>query len=115
MSELRRTTCNRDCPDACSILATVEDGKVTRLAGDPEHPVTRGFLCYRTAHFLPRQYSPDRLLSPMLRGATGEFSPIGWNEALDLCASRLSRIREESGPAAIFHYRSGGSLDLPLA
>jgi anaerobic selenocysteine-containing dehydrogenase len=112
VSELRRTTCNRDCPDACSIVATVEDGKVTRLGGDPEHPVTHGFLCYRTSHFLPTQYSPDRLLSPMLRQANGEFSPIGWNEALDLCAERLQRIRDESGPAAIFHYRSGGSLGL---
>jgi anaerobic selenocysteine-containing dehydrogenase len=112
VSEVRRTTCNRDCPDACSILATVQDGRVTRLAGDPEHPVTRGFLCYRTSHFLPTQYSPDRLLSPMLRRPNGDFSPIGWDEALDLCATRLRRIREESGPAAIFHYRSGGSLGL---
>jgi anaerobic selenocysteine-containing dehydrogenase len=112
VSELRRTTCNRDCPDACSIVATVEDGKVTHLAGDPEHPVTRGFLCYRTSHFLPTQYSPERLLSPMLRQPNGEFAPIDWNEALDLCAARLRRIRDESGPAAIFHYRSGGSLGL---
>jgi len=112
VSELRRTTCNRDCPDACSIVATVEDGKITRLAGDPEHPITRGFLCYRTSHFLPTQYSPERLLSPLLRGPNGEFAPIGWNEALDLCASRLRTIRDESGPAAIFHYRSGGSLGL---
>jgi anaerobic selenocysteine-containing dehydrogenase len=112
VSELRRTTCNRDCPDACSIIATVEGEKITRLAGDPDHPVTRGFLCYRTSHFLPRQYSPDRLLCPLVRGKNGEFSPIGWTEALDLCATRLSRIREESGPAAIFHYRSGGSLGL---
>lgn len=112
MSELRRTTCNRDCPDACSIVATVEDGKVTHLAGDPEHPVTRGFLCYRTSHFLPTQYSPDRILSPLLRQPSGEFAPIAWNEALDLSAERLRRIRDESGPAAIFHYRSGGSLGL---
>lgn len=112
MSEERRTTCNRDCPDACAIVATIEDGKITRLSGDAGHPVTRGFLCYRTSHFLPTQYSPDRLLSPMLRQANGEFAPIGWDEALDMCAERLLRIRAESGPAAIFHYRSGGSLGL---
>ena len=40
MTELRRTLCNRDCPDACSIVATVEDGRVTRLQGDPDHPVS---------------------------------------------------------------------------
>src|SRR5262245_29585468 len=51
--EHKRTTCNRDCPDACAIIATVEDGRITQLQGDKEHPVTRGFLCYRTSHFLP--------------------------------------------------------------
>ncbi|MDB4980495.1 MAG: molybdopterin-containing oxidoreductase catalytic subunit, partial [Myxococcales bacterium] len=69
--ETRKTTCNRDCPDACSILATVEDGRVVRLAGDPDHPVTRGFLCWRTNHFLPVQYSPERLTTPLLHGADG--------------------------------------------
>jgi anaerobic selenocysteine-containing dehydrogenase len=109
---LRKTTCNRDCPDACSIVATVEDGRITRLQGDPGHPITRGFLCYRTSHFLPTQYSPERLTAPMLRQADGSFVAIGWDQALDLCAERLATIRRESGPAAIFHYRSGGSLGL---
>src|SRR5450755_3029938 len=82
--ETRKTTCNRDCPDACSIVATVEDGRIVRLAGDPDHPVTRGFLCWRTNHFLPVHHA----------------------------AERLGAIRRESGPAAIFHYRSGGSLGM---
>ena len=42
-----RTACTRDCPDACQILATVDDGRITRLRGDPDHPVTRGFLCVK--------------------------------------------------------------------
>jgi anaerobic selenocysteine-containing dehydrogenase len=112
MRETRTTTCNRDCPDACRIVATVEDGRVIRLGGDPDHPVTRGFLCYRTQHFLATQYSPERLTAPLLRGQDGSFHPIGWDEALDLCAERLTTIARESGPAAIFHYRSGGSLGL---
>src|SRR6185436_21110096 len=111
MKEVVRTACNRDCPDACGIVATVEDGRITRLQGDPDHPVTRGFLCYRTSHFLPTQYSPDRITTPLLR-TNGAFHPIGWDEALDLAAERLTTIRRESGPAAIFHYRSGGSLGL---
>ena len=109
--EIRRTTCNRDCPDACGILATVEDGRVTRLQGDPEHPVTRGALCYRTSHLLESDYYRGRLTTPLLRSG-GELHPVGWDEALDLAAARLTAIREESGPAAIFHYRSGGSLGM---
>ena len=106
-----KTTCNRDCPDACRIVATVEDGQVTRIAGDREHPVTKGFLCYRTAQFLWTQRSPDRLTSPLLR-KNGQLVPVSWDEALDFAAARLERIKQESGPAAIFHYRSGGSLGL---
>jgi anaerobic selenocysteine-containing dehydrogenase len=111
MPELRKTTCNRDCPDACGIVAHVEQGRVVRLEGDRDHPVTRGFLCYRTNHFLPLQYGPDRLTTPLLRKG-GELQPVGWEEALDFVAGRLRAIRAESGPAAIFHYRSGGSLGL---
>jgi anaerobic selenocysteine-containing dehydrogenase len=109
--ELRKTTCNRDCPDACGMVATVEDGRVTRLDGDRDHPVTRGFLCFRTSHFLPLQYGPDRITQPLLR-KNGALTPVGWDEALDFAAERLLAIRAESGPSAIFHYRSGGSLGL---
>ena len=105
MREIRKTVCNRDCPDACSIVAHLEDGKVVQLGGDPEHPVTAGFLCWRTNNFLPLQYSPERLTTPLLRG-----EPVSWDEALDFAARELLRIRAESGPAAIFNYRSGGSL-----
>ena len=111
MKEIRKTICNRDCPDACSIVATVEDGRVTRIRGDREHPITRGFLCYRTSLFLSTQYSPDRVTTPLLR-TNGRFQPVSWDEALDLAAARLTAIRRESGPAAVFHYRSGGSLGL---
>lgn len=111
MIETRKTICNRDCPDACGIVATVEDGRITKIRGDKEHPVTRGFLCYRTSLFLSSQYSAERLTTPLLR-RNGEFRSISWDEALDLAAHRLASIRKESGPAAVFHYRSGGSLGL---
>jgi anaerobic selenocysteine-containing dehydrogenase len=111
VKETRKTLCNRDCPDVCSIVAHVEDGRVARLQGDPDHPITQGFLCYRTNHFLPLQYSPDRVTRP-LRRKNGELVPIGWDEALDFAAEKLTAILRESGPAAIFHYRSGGSLGL---
>lgn len=106
-----RTTCNRDCPDACGIVAEVVDGRVTKLSGDPEHPVTRGFLCYRTNRYLSRQYDPDRLTVPLLRRG-GALVPASWDEALSTIAESLVRVREESGPAAILNYRSGGSLGM---
>src|SRR5262249_11293649 len=96
---------------ACSIVATVEDGRVTRLAGDPDHPITQGFLCYRTSQFLSTQYSPDRLTSPLLR-KDGELRPVSWDEALDTAAIELTKIRDRHGPASIFQYRSGGTLGI---
>lgn len=106
-----KTSCNRDCPDACGIVATVEDGRVTRIEGDPDHPVTQGFLCYRTNRFLERQYDPDRLTSPLQRDGAG-FKKITWDHALDTIAETMLRIRAESGGAAILNYKSGGSLGL---
>ena len=106
-----RTICNRDCPDACGLIATVEDGKLVALGGDPSHPVTKGFLCYRTSRFPEMQNGPLRLRAPLLR-RNGVLEPVSWEEALGFVADRLLAIRRESGPAAILHYRSGGSLGL---
>jgi len=106
-----RTVCNRDCPDACGLIATVEDGRLVRLGGDPSHPVTRGFLCSRTAQFPARQNSPDRVTTPLLRDGSG-FHAVSWEDALGFAAERLLAVRSESGPASILHYRSGGSLGL---
>lgn len=111
--EVRRTTCNRDCPDTCGILAEVEGGRVLRLRGDPAHPVTRGFLCPRTAALPRRQGAADRVPRPRVRDRLDDgFREVSWDEALDLVAGRLARIREESGGASILHYRCGGSLGL---
>jgi anaerobic selenocysteine-containing dehydrogenase len=105
---VKRTACNRDCPDACSILVTVDDdGRAVKLKGDPDDPVTKGFLCERTSRFLYRQYASDRLTRPLLGG-----QPVSWERALDVAAENLLKISSESGPAAILHYRSGGSLGL---
>src|SRR3982074_3466843 len=105
MREVRKTGRIRPSPDTCSIVAHVEDGRVVQLGGGRHRPRTDSFLCWRTNNFLPLQYSPARLLSPLLRG-----KPVSWDVALDFAAAELLRIRSESGPAAIFNYRSGGSL-----
>jgi anaerobic selenocysteine-containing dehydrogenase len=106
-----RTTCNRDCPDACGIVATVNDGVVTSLRGDPDHPVTRGFLCFRTSRFHEQLQAPNRVTQPLLR-KNGQLVPAEWDEVLGVLADKLQTVKRESGPAAILHYRSGGSLGI---
>jgi anaerobic selenocysteine-containing dehydrogenase len=97
------------------LLVTLENGRVTRLRGDPEHPVTRGFLCEKVTRYLDRQYSPQRLLYPQRRvGHKGEgrFERISWDEALDEIAQRLQRIVREYGSEAVLPYSYAGTMGL---
>ncbi len=111
-----KTACNRDCPDGCGVIATVEDGQVVRLQGDPEHPVTKGFLCKRTSRFLERQYDPTRITQAMIRRNKGQanarWETVPVDRALDLVADRLLQYRDEFGPASIMNYRCGGSMGM---
>jgi anaerobic selenocysteine-containing dehydrogenase len=109
VAETRKTLCNRDCPDACSIVATVDSGKVTKVQGDKDHPITRGFLCSRTTSFLKTMGERARITSPLMRRGN-ELVPVDWETALDFVSDKLLQIRRESGPAAIFHYRSAGAM-----
>jgi anaerobic selenocysteine-containing dehydrogenase len=112
VGETVRTVCLRDCPDACGLLCEVEAGRVTRLRGDPDHPVTRGFLCRRTQRDYPGLLArPDRIVRPRLRTPSG-WQDLGWDEALDLCADRLQAVIREHGPEAVLFVQSGGSLGL---
>ena len=67
MKRVVHAACPHDCPDACGVLITIADGRATRIQGDPEHPVTREFLCAKVAKYLDRVYSPERVLYPMRR------------------------------------------------
>ena len=97
------------------MLVTVQDGKGTRLRGNPAHPVTRGFLCGKVARYLEREYASDRLLYPLRRvGAKGEgrFVRVTWDEALDEIAARLKGIAAEFGSEAILPYSYAGTMGL---
>src|ERR1041385_978108 len=109
------SVCALDCPDCCSVLVQVEDGRATRLRGNPSHAVTRGFLCGKVAQYLDREYSPDRLLYPQKRvGAKGEgrFDRISWDEALDTIAAQLTRVSREFGPESVLPHSYAGTMGL---
>jgi anaerobic selenocysteine-containing dehydrogenase len=115
MAEVRHSVCALDCPDCCSLLINVQDEQGSHLRGDPNHPVTRGFLCGKVARYLEREYSPDRLLYPQKRtGRKGEgkFERISWDEALDTIALRVKAVAAEFGPEAILPYSYAGTMGL---
>ena len=96
-----RVVCGHDCPDMCSLLAYVEDGRVQRIAGDPDQPFTAGFACAKVNRDAELVHSPERLTTPLKRrGPKGgrEFTAIGWEEALDEIASRWKNIISRHGP-----------------
>ncbi len=97
------------------MLVQVQDGRATRLQGDPHHPITKGFLCAKVTQYLEREYHPDRLLYPLRRtGRKGEgrFERISWDEAIAEIAHRLGDIAKVHGPEAILPYSYGGSMGL---
>jgi anaerobic selenocysteine-containing dehydrogenase len=113
---IQRSVCALDCPDTCALLIDVDEkGHGSRLRGDPDHPVTRGFLCGKVARYLEREYSPQRLLYPQKRtGAKGEgrFERISWDEALDTIARNLEGAVEKHGPESILPYSYAGTMGL---
>ncbi|OFW78928.1 MAG: nitrate reductase, partial [Alicyclobacillus sp. RIFOXYA1_FULL_53_8] len=103
-----KTACPLDCWDTCSIIAEVDNGRVTRLDGDPSHPVTQGFLCGKGRKLKDRLYSPSRVLQP-LKKRDGTWQPIAWEQALDEIAEQIAQTVANSGHQAILHAYDWGS------
>jgi len=94
------TTCEL-CPNKCSVLAEVRDGRIHKLNPNPENPKSRGMLCARGNAAIQQVYDPDRLKQPLIRvGARGEgkWRPASWEEAWDFAAGKLKATKEKYGP-----------------
>lgn len=111
MASVLKTThhgaCPHDCPDTCSMVFEVENGKLISVKGNADHPMTRGGLCVKLKDYEKRHYHPDRLLHPMRRTGpkgSGQFEQISWDEALDEITTRWKKIIDEYGPQAIIPY-----------
>ncbi len=93
--EIKKTTCYM-CACRCGIDVHLKDGKVRYIEGNRDHPINKGVLCGKGSAGIMQHYSPARLKSPMLRTGprgSGEFKPITWDEALDIAAGWLGRVR----------------------
>ncbi|NIO03290.1 MAG: molybdopterin-dependent oxidoreductase [Proteobacteria bacterium] len=106
MKETILSACTLDCPDACSLLITREDGQITRIRGNPNHPYTDGYCCAKTQRFCSRLNSPSRVKKPILREGK-KWREINWVEAISLCAEKIQKYRQE--PGSILHLRGGAA------
>ncbi|MFP6690555.1 MAG: molybdopterin-dependent oxidoreductase, partial [Alphaproteobacteria bacterium] len=104
-TKIVKSVCPKDCPDSCGMLSHVEGGRIVKVSGDPEHPITQGFLCGRYQHYEEVIYHPERVLHPLYRAdKSAEFQRISWDEALQIIAKRFHEIIAEQGGAAILPY-----------
>ena len=114
MPQHQRTVCHLDCPDTCAMVVTLDGDRAVSLAGAPEHPMTRGFLCHKMSHYLDVVYHPDRIRTPLKRmgpKGSGQFAPISWEAALSEIARNFQAIaRGPHGPQAILPYSYSGTL-----
>lgn len=108
-----RSVCSLDCPDQCGLLVHKKDGKIVKVEGDPEHPVTKGNICNKVRNMTERIYDENRLKYPLKRvGPKGEgrFTRISWEEALQTITSRWSELIETDGPESILPYSFYGNM-----
>lgn len=98
------------------MLVTVDGDRVTRVQGDPDHPVTQGFLCTKVNRYPERTHHPERVLRPLRRvgpKGRGEFVEASWDEALTDIATRLNAIRHSAdGSQAILPYSYAGTMGI---
>ena len=109
-----RGACPHDCPDTCAMRVTVQDGRAIRIQADPDHPPTQSALCTKVSRYTERTYHAERVLHPLKRvgpKGSGQFARVGWDEALDAIAARLTSIATRD-PQAILPYSYAGTMGL---
>jgi anaerobic selenocysteine-containing dehydrogenase len=106
------TACPRNCYSTCGLQVTVEAGRLRRIEPLASNLATPGGACLKGLSYIERTYSPDRLLHPHRRLASGGFARITWDEALDEIASRLSDARTRHGARSVLFYAGSGTKGL---
>ncbi|HIJ89524.1 MAG: nitrate reductase catalytic subunit NapA [Desulfobulbaceae bacterium] len=103
----------RFCGTGCSVLVGTKDGRVVATQGDPDAPVNKGLNCIK-GYFLSKiMYGKDRLTRPMLRmkngkfDKSGQFSPISWDQAFDIMATKWKEAMKKKGPSGVGMFGSG--------
>ena len=107
------SVCPHDCPSCCSLVVTVDEGRLTSVTGNPEHPFTRGVICGKVREYAERVHSPLRVQTPLRRvgpKGAGELVPISWDEAVATIAERWRAIIASDGAEAILPFSYAGSM-----
>ncbi len=94
----------RMCHGGCGVLVFTKNGRVAKIAGDPDCPINHGTLCPKGIASAQLAYHPDRLTYPVRRvgpKASGKWERISWDQALDAIAERINGYKAKFGPESI--------------
>ncbi len=112
------SACPHDCPSTCALeVEIIDERTIGRVRGAQDNSYTAGVICAKVARYAERVHNRDRLLAPLLRKGekgAGEFTPISWDDALDLVAERLLRAEERHGAQAVWPYYYAGTMGLVM-
>ena len=110
-----RTTFCQMCNAQCGMIASIQQGRIVRVEGDPEDPGNRGELCIKGQHTPDLLYAEDRLRYPMLRKGgrrDGDWQRVSWDEALGFIARNLEQVRARFGSEALAFYMGSTNMTL---
>ncbi len=109
------SVCSLDCPDQCGLLVHKKDGKIVKIEGDPNHPVTQGNICNKVRNMAERIYDPKRLKYPLKRigdKGEGKFTRITWEEAIETITSKWKELIQTYGSESILPYSFYGNMGI---
>jgi anaerobic selenocysteine-containing dehydrogenase len=116
MSHIRRSACPHDCPSTCALeVEVLDDGHIGAVRGAEANGYTAGVVCAKVARYAERVHHPERLTEPLQRTGprgSGQFRPIGWDEALDRVADAMAETARRHGSEAVWPYHSAGTMGL---
>src|SRR5271167_259067 len=114
----RPSVCPHDCPSVCALDVEVIGGKrIGRIHGARDQTYTSGVVCAKVARYHERIHHPDRLTQPFRcvgPKGSGQFAPIGWDEALDRVADNFLSVERELGPEGVWTYFYAGTMGLVM-
>ena len=100
MKQIAQSTC-RACPAQCPVNVTLEDGVVTKVEGNPDAPLYRGFICPKGRALEAAHNDPDRLRHHLKRMPDGSYQRISSEDLVDDIAQKLKIILDENGPGSV--------------
>src|SRR6202171_3180652 len=118
VKRIGHSACPHDCPSTCALhVELIDERTIGRVHGAKDNDYTAGVICAKVARYAERAHHADRLLHPMRRkGAkgSGEFTPISWDDALDLVAEKFLKAEQKHGAQAVWPYYYAGTMGLVM-